>query len=261
MDFPESPYSKELIATSEMIKNAISPTLAIVSGMNPVSENIRRYMEQTSLLTSRHIFDSPLMKAVEERNRTIAKMIPSSFLAIQNGLDLPGSNISKQIAGSVPKWDFSGITKSYKSIFAELPKYDFRIGVASQELEQVFTEESEEASEKLLFKETSEPSNELEAQFFYILNQQREVLNDSIRLLEKINTAENKDVTEKPSDEKHNSPAFYKDKMWYAEEVASNLLSLLVSAIFAKTIGVDPNNTIAFVLLLGCLIRFIRPKP
>ena len=48
--------------------------------------------------------------------------------------------------------------------------------------------------------------------------------------------------------------------MWYAEEIASNLLSLVISAIFAKTIGVDPTNTIGFVLLLGCLLRFIKPK-
>ena len=129
MDFPESPYSKELIATSEMIKNTISPTLAIVNGMNPVSENIRRYMEQNSLLTSRHIFDSPLMKTVEERNRTIAKMVPSSFLAIQNGLNLPGSNIANQIASSIPTWNFSGITKTYRFPNIDIPKYDFRIEV------------------------------------------------------------------------------------------------------------------------------------
>ncbi|WP_367378292.1 hypothetical protein [Enterococcus gilvus] len=141
MDFPESPYSKELIANSEIIKNAISPTLAIVNEMNPVSESIRKYMEQNSIFTSKHIFDNLLIRTVEERNRTIAKMVPSSVLAIQNGLDFSGLNGAKQIADSVTKWDFSGITKSYKSIFDELPKNDFRIDVATQKLEQVFTEE------------------------------------------------------------------------------------------------------------------------
>ncbi|WP_373200580.1 hypothetical protein [Enterococcus sp. HMSC072H05] len=261
MDFPESPYSKELIATSEMIKNAISPTLAIVNEMNPVSENIRKYMESNYSIAPLYKMDSSIMKTIEASNRSIAEAVGNSIEKYTQHLNMPNLNIADRIIASMPKTYYPDVSKLVKPFTFDMSKYDFRIGVASQELEQVFAEESEEASEKLLFKETSEPSNELEAQFFDILNQQREVLNDSIKLLEKINTAENKDVTEKPSDEKHDSPAFYKDKMWYAEEVASNLLSLLVSAIFAKTIGVDPNNTIAFVLLLGCLIRFIRQKP
>ncbi|MDT2427694.1 hypothetical protein P7D86_12730 [Enterococcus avium] len=260
MDIPKPPYSKELIATSEIIRKTISPTLAIVNEMNPVSETIRNYMEQNSILNSNYLLDNPFMKVVEERNRALAKMVPSSVLAIRKGLDLPSVNITNQIIASIAKTDFSNIIQPYKSILADLPKYDFRIGVATQELEQIFSEEPQETSEKLLFEETSEPSNELEAQFFDILNQQREVLNDSISLFEEINAAKNKDVTEKPSNEEHDSPAFYKDKMWYAEEIASNLLSLVISAIFAKTIGVDPTNTIGFVLLLGCLLRFIKPK-
>ncbi|MBS5821590.1 MAG: hypothetical protein KIC85_10540 [Enterococcus gilvus] len=261
MDLPESPYSKELIATSEIIKNAISPTLAIVNEMNPVSENIRKYMERNYSLASRYNVNTSIMKAVEASNRSIAQAVGNSIVKYTQHLNMPNLNVADRIIANIPKTYFPDISEIVKPFPFDMSKYDFRIGVASQELEQVFSEESEDASEKLLFKETSEPSNELEAQFFDILNQQREILNDSIRLFEKINTAENKNVIEKPSNEKHDSPAFYKDKMWYIEEVASNLLSLLVSAIFAKTIGVDPNNTIAFVLLLGCLLRFIKPKP
>lgn len=153
MDIPEPPYSKGLIATSEMIKNAISPTLAIVNEINPVSESIRKYIEQNSIFTSRYILDSPLMRTVEERNRTIAKMIPSSVLAIRNGLNLPNSNVANQIAASIPKWDFSDITKSYKSNIIDLSKYDFRISVLSQEVEKDLT--------TIASKELTDPNDKL----------------------------------------------------------------------------------------------------
>lgn len=136
MDLPKPPYSKELIATSEIIRKTISPTLAIVNEMNPVSETIRSYMEQNSILNSNYLLDNPFMKVVEERNRALAKMVPSSVLAIQKGLNLPSSNIANQIAASVPKWDFSGITKAYKPNIIDLSKYDFRINVLSQEVEK-----------------------------------------------------------------------------------------------------------------------------
>ena len=49
--------------------------------------------------------------------------------------------------------------------------------------------------------------------------------------------------------------------MWYFEQIASNLIGLVVVAIYDATIGVDPSNTLSFALLLGCLLRFIKPKP
>ncbi|MDT2565172.1 hypothetical protein [Enterococcus avium] len=136
MDLPNPPYSKELIATSEIIRKTISPTLAIVNEMNPVSETIRSYMEQNSILNSKYLLDNPFMKVIEERNRALAKMVPSSVLAIQKGLNLPSSNTANQIAASVPKWDFSGITKAYKPNIIDLSKCDFRISVLSQEVEK-----------------------------------------------------------------------------------------------------------------------------
>ncbi|MDT2525890.1 hypothetical protein P7D73_21760 [Enterococcus raffinosus] len=260
MDIPEPPYSKELLASSKIIQEIVDSKLEIIRSHSTITEEVARIVGKNSALASTFLSKSPLMKSIEEQHRNIFKSIPQSVLDIHQGSSLSSTNISNQIANIIPKMDFSDIFQAYRFNNTDMSKYDFRIGVATQELEQVFTKEPEAVTETLLFEETSEPSNELEAQFFDILNQQRDVLNDSISLFEEINAAKNKDVTEKPSNEEHDSPAFYKDKMWYAEEIASNLLSLVISAIFAKTIGVDPTNTIGFVLLLGCLLRFIKPK-
>lgn len=48
--------------------------------------------------------------------------------------------------------------------------------------------------------------------------------------------------------------------MWYAEEIASDLLSLVVSAIFVNVTLDDPSNTLIIAFLLGCLLRFIKPN-
>lgn len=141
-----------------------------------------------------------------------------------------------------------------------MSKYDFRVGVATQELEKAFASEPEVSTKNLLFKDTSNPSDEFEAKFFDILNEQRKVLDDSIKLFEEINTAKNKDITNEPSEKQQDSPAFYKDKMWYAEEIASDLLSLVVSAIFVNVTSDDPSNTLIIAFLLGCLLRFIKPN-
>lgn len=166
MDIPEPPYSKELIATSEIIRKTISPTLAIVNEMNPVSETIRNYMEQNSILNSNYLLDNPFMKVVEERNRALAKMVPSSVLAIQKGLNLPSSNIANQIAASVPKWDYSNITKSYTLPNIDVPKYDFRIEVLQQDVSKNLSyllENSSQAidvEEDYVFTDFNEPSPE-----------------------------------------------------------------------------------------------------
>ncbi|WP_367378131.1 hypothetical protein [Enterococcus gilvus] len=260
MDIPKPPYSEKLLASSKIIQATIVPKLEIIQSSSTITDEIARIVGNNSAWASTILTKSPLMESFKVQYRDMFKSIPQSVIEIHKGLNLPNPNIANQIASSIPKWDFSDIFQAYRFNSTDMSKYDFRIGVATQELEQVFTKEPEAVTETLLFEETSEPSNELEAQFFDILNQQREILNDSINLFEKINEAKNKDVTEEPSSEKHDPPAFYKDKMWYAEEIASNLLSLVISAIFTKTIGADPSNTLGFALLLGCLLRFIRPK-
>lgn len=146
----------------------------------------------------------------------------------------------------------------YKFNFENLAKFDFRIGVVSQELEQTVENGHEEVAEKLLFKDTSKPSNDLESQLFDILNEQRKIINDSFDILNKINDSQSKDITDNELTERHNSPAFYEDKMWYLEQIGSNLIGLFVSAIVAATIGVDPENTIVLALLLGCLVKFLK---
>lgn len=260
MDISDTPYYQKLIASSNLIGETIAPSLDVVNAMQPAIEQAKKIIaSQDTLIASQAILNDSLIQIVEKHNKSIANMIPPSVFPIQKVLDLPSLNIANQIVASTP--DFSEITQAYRSIISNLPKYDFRIDVVSQELELVFSEEPEEASEKLLFEETPEPSNKLEAQFFDILNQQRKILNDSENILKKINHTQSKNITEEPSNKKHDSPAFYKDKMWYIEQIASNLIGLVVVAIFNATIGVDPSNTLKFALLLGCLLHFIRPKP
>lgn len=134
---------------------------------------------------------------------------------------------------------------------------DFRVGVVTQELEQVITENPETVAEKLLFKEIPEPSNEVESRVFKILYEFRQVPINSPQLSGTTNDSTSKNVPENKVDDTHNSPAFFKNKLWYAEEIYSTLLTIIVERIYSITIGDNPGNTIGFVLLLSCLLRFI----
>lgn len=244
----------------------LAPAARITEQMNPMIKSVASLAEFASPLTNYDFMNSNVMRASEESKRSIAQAVENSILRYIQPLNLPNLNLSNrhianQIIGNMPKPYFSDITKMIKPPTFDMSKYDFRIGVATQELENVVADEPEVVAKKLFFKDTSNPSNEFEANFFDILNEYREVLYDYKELLKEINATKNKDVTEKPSNEKHDSPAFYKDKMWYAEVIVSNILGLMISDFFSKTIGADPTNTIGFVLLLSCLVRFIKSKP
>ncbi|OTN87557.1 hypothetical protein A5819_000003 [Enterococcus sp. 7E2_DIV0204] len=130
---------------------------------------------------------------------------------------------------------------------------DFRVGVVTQELEQVITENPEEVAEKLLFKEIPEPSNEVESRIFKILYEFRQVPANSSNISDKAYDSQSENVPDKKIKKSHDSPAFYKDKMWYAEVI----LGLMIEQIYNTTIGINPGNTIGFALLLSCFVRFI----
>ncbi|EEV54967.1 MULTISPECIES: hypothetical protein [Enterococcus] len=261
MDISDTPYYQKLIASSKLIGETIAPSLDVVNAMQPAIEQAKRIIaRQDALIASRATLNDPFIQIVEKRNKSIANMIPTSVFAIQKQLDSPSFNIAKKMAAAMPKPYFSDISKITEKFVVDMSKYDFRVGVATQELEKAFASEPEVSTKNLLFKDTSNPSDEFEAKFFDILNEQRKVLDDSIKLFEEINTAKNKDITNEPSEKQQDSPAFYKDKMWYAEEIASDLLSLVVSAIFVNVTLDDPSNTLIIAFLLGCLLRFIKPN-
>ncbi|EME8164665.1 TPA: hypothetical protein QFN82_000315 [Enterococcus faecium] len=261
MDISDTPYFKDLIASSKLIGETIAPSLDVVNAMQPAIEQAKKLIAiQDTFIASQAILNDSLIQIVEKRNKSIANMIPPSLFAIQKKLESPSFNIAKKMAATMPKPYFSDISKITEKFAVDMSKYDFRIGVATQELEKAFSSEPEVSTKNLLFKDTSNPSDEFEAKFFDILNEQRKVLDDSIKLFEEINTAKNKDITNEPFEKQQASPAFYKDKMWYAEEIASDLLSLVVSAIFVNVTVDDPSNTLIIVFLLSCLLRFIKPN-
>ena len=261
MDISDTPYYQKLIASSKLIGETIAPSLDVVNTMQPAIEQAKKLIaRQDALIASRATLNDPFIQIVEKRNKSIANMIPPSVFAIQKQLDSPSFNIAKKVAATMPKPYFSDVSKITEKFVVDMSKYDFRVGVATQELEKAFASEPEVSTKNLLFKDTSNPSDEFEAKFFDILNEQRKVLDDSIKLFEEINTAKNKDITNEPSEKQQDSPAFYKDKMWYAEEIASDLLSLVVSAIFVNVTSDDPSNTLIIAFLLGCLLRFIKPN-
>lgn len=239
------PYSKKHLSSTRKIKQTAIPTLKRFNSESSGFEQASRFIVENSALSSNLLTKSPLMKSLEEQNRNLFKSIPSSVIAAQEKMDLSIGEGASQIAATIlPKMDLYSITQAYKSAITDIQKMDFRIDVTSQELERVLTNEPKKATENLLFKDTSEPVSELESQLFQIVNQQREILNDSLRLFEEINDTKNKDVTEEPSNEKHDSPAFYKDKMWYFEQIGATMIGLVVSDIVSISIGVDPHNTV-----------------
>lgn len=258
MDISDTPYYQKLIASSKLIGETIAPSLDVVNAMQPAIEQAKKLIAiQDTFIASQAILNDSLIQIVEKRNKSIANMIPPSLFAIQKQLESPSFNIAKKMAATMPKPYFSDISKITEKFAVDMSKYDFRIGVATQELEKAFSSEPEVSTKNLLFKDTSNPSDEFEAKFFDILNEQRKVLDDSIKLFEEINTAKNKDITNEPSEKQQASPAFYKDKMWYLEQTGAALIWLVVTEIVNITIGVDPNNTISLALFLRYLLQFL----
>ncbi|OFL87285.1 hypothetical protein [Enterococcus sp. HMSC072H05] len=261
MDLPKPPYSKELIATSEIIRKTISPTLAIVNEMNPVSETIRSYMEQNSILNSNYLLDNPFMKVVEERNRALAKMVPSSFLAIQNGLDLPGSNIAKQIAASVPKWDFSGITKSHRLPTMDIPKYDFRIDVLQQDVSKNLSFLLENPSQTIdveeddVFTDFDKPSPKSTVyakdnnQYANDINEIKDLLWQVYkRQEEQMNHSSEKDIQEsKQSDDSSESSQF-------------NILAFITGVLTVLSVMTAPKEIYELLIWVDQVISFLLNK-
>lgn len=250
----------------DKIKIPINPDLA--SALSKIERDHLRLINATSgplnrsiEAWKRHSYPFHTTQDVFNQMKFSAKDIYSSFEKFQNPL-LSGDFGSAKIATIVNQsgiYDhLSAYTANWKENFNTILKSDFRIAVVSQELEQTIENGREEVTEKLLSKDTSKPSNELESQLFDILNEQRKIINDSFDILNKINNSQSKDITDKELDESHNSPAFYEDKMWYLEQIGANLIGVFVSAIVAATIGVDPTNTIVLALLLGCLVKFLK---
>ncbi|WP_269923628.1 hypothetical protein [Enterococcus innesii] len=199
-----------------------------------------------------------------------AKSSAEIFKQKSNAQILSPAQVATQLANFVQEATFPYGETSYKSSASMLSaaakavellcEKDFRIGVASQEINNELKTDPENVIESLLFKETSTPTTEFESKFFEILEQQRKILRDHTDILKEINESKAQNVPEKPSDEKHSSPAFYEDKMWGLEQIASAIIGAIIGEIISSTIGIDTTNMIGLVLLLGCLLNFIKNK-
>lgn len=258
MDEYKIPFSSDLAAA---LAGANEKMLPLIAFADEINKNIEPMV--STLKIHQALFQSN--QGVFDQIRLSVKDIYSPLFRNQNSL-LKASIESSKIALLASRSDSfkyaNAVTEIWKANFNfnlnTLSKSDFRIGVVTQELEQTVKNGQDEVTEKLLSKDTSKPSNDLESQLFDILNEQRKIINDSLNILNKINDSQSKDITDNELAESHNSPAFYEDKMWYLEQIGSNLIGVFVSAIVAATIGVDPTNTIVLALLLGCLVRFLK---
>lgn len=72
--------------------------------------------------------------------------------------------------------------------------------------------------------------------------------------------SQSENIPNKEIGNSHKTPAFYEDKMWYAEVACSTVLGLIIERIYSLTMGANPGNTIGFVLLFSCLVSFINPN-
>lgn len=258
MDINDYHYPEGFLETTKAMQDAIAPALKILNDMDPIMKNVNQIFQQHSLLINRDILSPSISKVIRDHNKSISEMISPGIISLIQGLDLPAMNIAKQISESIPRYDFSHVLDGYKSAMQDLSKYDFRIGVVSQEFEEVFSENTEEVTEKLFFKQIPEPSNNLEAQVFDILNEQRQIMEDCHEMLKEIKDTKSNNISNQESEINHNPPAFYKDKMWYLEQVSGTMIGLVITGIFEITIGVNPHNTVLFAMLLRCFLLFLK---
>ena len=173
------------------------------------------------------------------------------------------SLISQELNQYFINSDMNSVLKSISSrlsnnILSSLSNADFRVNVVNQELQEVIKDNPKEVDEKLIFKDTSNPSDEIESQLFEILNNQRKILDNYTKNLNEINESEAENINNDKYEKIHKTPTSYRTKSWYTEQVESNFISLVITSIFAATIGVNPANTILFALLLRYLLNFIK---
>ncbi|MCB8505411.1 hypothetical protein [Enterococcus durans] len=157
MDIPDNLYPKELIATSKLISEIYRPSIDIVNAMRPAVEQANRLIaKQDALIASQVMINNPFKHIIEERNKSIANMIPPSVFAIQKELTLP-LKIAGQITTNIP--NFSKFTETYASSIANLSKHDFRFGVLEQEVTNGLSELLENSSETIDIDENDKPND------------------------------------------------------------------------------------------------------
>lgn len=258
MDEFKLPISPDLAAALSSANEKMLPLAAIAEDINnKIQPTVRSLqMHQEHFRTTQEIFNELGLQT---------KNLHSALSQYQNPL-LNASEISakwtaltiesdafKQMRAASKIWK-----ENFNFDFSGLTKLDFRIAVVTQELEQVIDEDPSDIAEKLLYKEIPEPSNDTESMLFEILNNQRKILENDIKILDEINESQTKNVNDKKSNKIHNSPTSYRNKTWYAEQIESNMIAMMITSIFAITIGVNPANTILFALLVSYLLKFLK---
>lgn len=260
MDEYKLPFSSDLSATLAGANEALLPFSAITKDMNDKMQStlktLQFYQQHfppiydtfdqvelsiNNIYASLLEYQSPLLEATKVTANWPKFVIESDAL--------------KQIRDVSEMWK-----ANFDTILNPLGKTDFRIGVLSQELEQLITDTPEEVAEKLLFKDIPEPTNETESQFFQILYKFRPVPVHSSEISRKTHDSQSENIPNKEIENSHKTPAFYEDKMCYAEVACSTVLGLIIERIYSLTTGTDPGNTIGFVLLFSCLVSFINPN-
>ena len=175
------------------VSNGLQKIISNVSSVNYERSNFQ------SLIPSIKKVESALQQYHEHVNKnavaTIKMLNENNFQNIlslysQSSLDVIKTVQMNSLSKIINSLSF--IQHSNKIDMAQLSKSDFRVDVVTQELEQAFTDKAEEVTENLLFKETSNPVNELDSQLFDILNQQRKILDYSENILKEIDNTQSK---------------------------------------------------------------------
>lgn len=258
MDEYKIPFSSDLAAA---LANANEKMLPLIAFADEINKNMEPMI--STLKIHQAIFQSN--QGVFDQIRLSLKDIYSPLFRNRNAL-LKASIESSKIALLASQSDTfkyaNAVSEMWKANFNftlnTLSKSDFRIGVVSQELEQVISENPKEVAEKLLFKKIPKPSNEAESQVFKILYEFRKNTDSHENELNEVHKSNTKNVNNQKSNEIHNSPTSYRTKTWYVEQIDSQLIGLVISSIFAITIGVDPAKTIVFALMLSRLLKFLK---
>lgn len=149
------------------------------------------------------------------------------------------------------------IENYYKKIAPRLTELDFRIGVVIHEIENEIAKDPEAAVSKLVNKDGRSSFENSSKESLYILDESWEVMNNTVNIPYNLKDSLYENVNkDKTNDDMQEKNPFYKNKMWYAENVGIVLISIVLPK--AISLATDKFQSIDFHKLYLVLQEILK---
>lgn len=178
-----------------------------------------------------------IKKQIELNNATRTKLMNNNFKLFYDDYHLSliqtsTSNLFKYLN----RYQLHKDDELRQSIISNLAKNDFRIGVISQNVEKEIYKHPKLSISNLSTKASSLSPSNSNNESFDILNEMRDTLSDIKAIFEKTEQTKNENINNTINHDSHDKKIpFYKNKMWYEEQAASQVFTLIWTTVIINS--------------------------